>query len=349
MRMADNTASLLLGTKNACVSPPNLPMSGDQRGTVVRDIRASDFDTVAELLGKRIGYHPKFYLDIFRVMATHATPEGYPKYGRVLESDGSTVGAIILIFSTIHSDFGPRVRCHVTGWCVEPDFRPYAALFFARDLKHGDVTYVNLYARSTPETLPIIAVQGFTKYVDGQFIAPTLQAAFGAGKAKIVSANETPSAPFEPFEQKLLTEHASYGCLCFWCVTPERAYPFVFRPRLFKGFIPGVQLVYCRDIDDLRRLFTPIGRFLALQGRFVARVNSNGPIRGLIGKFEADKDCRYFKGTKPRLGDLAYTATAMSAYVPRKKPGGRKSPLIIGWFHNIVASRFNHVHKVGHF
>jgi hypothetical protein len=184
MRIADTPASLALRTKSAGASPPKLPTSGDGGGTVVRDIRASDLDTVAELLGRRIGYQPKFYLDIFRVMETHATPEGYPKYGRVLESDGSIVGAIILIYSIIHSDSGPRVRCHVTGWCVEPDFRPYAALFFARDLKRGEVTYVNLYARSTPETLPIIAVQGFTKYVDGQFIAPTLQPAFGGDRRK---------------------------------------------------------------------------------------------------------------------------------------------------------------------
>ena len=344
MRAAESPASVTaLRTKNASESSP----SRDGGEILVRDIQASDFESASELLGKRIGYPPKYFLNLFSVMATHSSPEGYPKYGRVLESDGAIVGAIILIFSTIQSQSGPRVRCHVTGWCVEPDFRPYAALFFARDLKYRDVTYLNLSAQSTAELRRIIEVQGFTKYVDGQFIATTLQAAFGGGKAKIVGAAETPNAPFEPFEQELLKDHESYGCICFWCVTPERAYPFVFRPRLFKRFIPAVQLVYCQDIEDLRRLFTPIGRFLALRGRFVARIDSNGPIRGLLGRFEADKDCRYYKGTKPRLGDLAYTAAAMSPYVPRKKPGGANRPSLNS-FHKIVASRFNHVHKIDH-
>ena len=239
------------------------------------------------------------------------------------------------------------MRCHVTGWCVEPDFRPYAALFFARDLKYRDVTYLNLYARSTPRRSPSLQCKASRNTSTVNLSPLRCRPLSAAARRKSWAPAETPNAPFEPFEQELLKEHASYGCICIWCVTPERAYPFVFRPRLFKRFIPGVQLVYCRDIDDLRRLFTPIGRFLALRGRFVARIDSNGPIRGLVGKFEADKDCRYYKGTKPRLGDLAYTATAMSAYVPRKKPGGANRSRY-WWFHNIVAGRFNYVHKVGH-
>jgi hypothetical protein len=56
-----------------------------------------------------------------------------------------------------------------------------------------------------------------------------------------------------------------------------------------------------------------------LHGRIVVRIDSNGPIPRLVGKFQEGKDCRYYKGSKPRLGDLAYTHLAMCAYVHRKR------------------------------
>jgi hypothetical protein len=41
-------------------------------------------------------------------------------------------------------------------------------------------------------------------------------------------------------------------------------------------------------------------------------IDSNGPIRGLYGKYLDGRMPRFFKGpNRPRLGDLAYTETAM--------------------------------------
>jgi hypothetical protein len=288
-------------------------------GLRVREITPADFDRVAEVLGKGIGYSNEYFLHLLRRMTEHPTPAGFPKYGRLLESDGSIVGAIILIFSRIWSDGIPSIRCHVTGWCVEPPYRCYAAVFFAKDLKHNNVTYINISAKS--DTLPIIGSQGFTGYSSGQFrVVPAIQFASRDGQAKVRRVGDVPNARFESFEQELLLAHAKYGCICLWCVTAERAYPFAFRPRVFRRFLPGVQLVYCRDIEDFVRFAGPIGRFLALRGRFVVRIDSNGPIRGLLGTFIEGVDRRYYKGPKPpRLGDLAYTHLAMCAYVPWKK------------------------------
>ena len=284
----------------------------------VREITPADFDRVAELLGKGIGYSNQYFLDLLQRIAEHPTPAGFPKYGRVLEADGSIVGAIILIFSTVWSDGIFSVRCHVTGWCVEPPYRCYAAVFFAKDFRHDNVTYINISAKS--DTLPIIETQGFTRYSSGQFMAvPAIQFASRDSQATVTEVDDIPNAPFEPFERELLSMHAKYGCICLWCVTAERAYPFVFRPRLFKRILPGVQLVYCRNIEDFVRFAGPIGRFLALRGRLVVRIDSNGPIRGLVGGFIEGMDSRYYKGPKPRLGDLAYTHLAMCSYVPRRK------------------------------
>jgi len=295
--------------------------SRNKSGLRVREITPADFDRVAELLGEGIGFSNQYFLDLLQRMTQHSTPAGFPKYGRLLESDGSIVGAIILIFSTIWSDGIPSIRCQVTGWCVEPAYRCYAAVFFGRDLKHNGVTYINTSAKS--DTLRVIQTQGFTQYSSGQFrVVPAIQFASRDNQVKIRGVDEVPNARFETFEQELLLTHAKCGCICLWCVTAERAYPFAFRPRIFRRFLPGAQLVYCRDIEDFVRFVAPIGRFLASRGRFVVRVDSNGPIDGLVGTFIEGVDCRYYKGPEPpRLGDLAYTNFAMCTYVPwRKKP-----------------------------
>lgn len=286
----------------------------------VREITDADLGEVSEFLGRGIGYNDRYFLQLFQRMTGHATPAGFPKYGRLMTCDGTIVGAVILIFSMVQSNGVPTVRCHVTGWCVEPAFRSYAALFFAKDLKHSDVTYLNISAQWTAGTLPIIEQQGFVKYSSGQFIAvPALHFSSNESQTKVMSVNQVPNAPFEDFDRDLLLAHKKYGCICLWCVTTERAYPFVFRPRLFKRIVPGVQLVYCRDVEHLSRFAGPIGRYLALRGRLVVRVDSNRPIEGLVGKFTQNMDARFYKGSKPRLGDLAYTHLAMCAYVPRKK------------------------------
>ena len=299
-------------------------MPSKTRGSLrAREISVSDFDAVAGLLGKGIGYSKRYFLQLLQVMTQLPALEGFPKYGRLLECDGTTVGAIIFIFSSARSDGITMVRCHVTGWCVEPAYRCYATMLVAKDLRHSKVTYLNISAQ--PDTLPLIEVQGFTRYSSGQFLAvPFLQFASGDRFVKVMKVDGSLNAPFDQFERDLLLTHAQWGCICLWCVTPERAYPFVFRPRLFKRVLPGVQLIYCREIEHFVRFAGPIGRFLLSRGKVVVRIDSNGPIRGLIGKFMEGVDPRYYRGPKPRIGDLSYTHLAMCAYVPRKrKPRAR--------------------------
>ena len=167
------------------------------------------------------------------------------------------------------------MRCHVTSWCVEPEFRPYATLFFSKALRHNSVTYINVSA--TQKSRPIIKAQGFLQYSQGQFIAfPLLNLLSRQPKEShvgIATGDDVPTARFETYELDLLKAHAKYGCICLWCITPERSYPFVFHPRLFKGFLPGAQLVFCRDIHDFVRFALPLGRYLAARGKVVTRID----------------------------------------------------------------------------
>jgi hypothetical protein len=71
-------------------------------------------------------------------------------------------------------------------------------------------------------------------------------------------------------------------------------------------------MVYCRDVDRFVVYAGPIGRYLAARGRPLVMLDANGPIIGLVGKYFDGRMPRYFRGpNRPRLGDLAYTETAM--------------------------------------
>jgi hypothetical protein len=316
----DNFSMVPLPERPVASASAQLPTTGG-RSLLFREIERSDFEEVSELLGRRIGYPRDYFLELLQRMTTLPVVAGRPRYGRVLSFDGKIVGAILLIFSARMREAVSVVRCHVTGWAVEPAFKSLAALFFARDLAHKDVTYLNLSARWSPHTIPIIEAQGFVRYSDGEFLSiPALQfSAPDRNKGTIVSGESLPSTSFEATDRKLLLDHSSYGCISLWCLTPERAYPFVFRRRLFKRIVPGAQLIYCSDIADFVRFAGPIGRYLARRGNYVVRIDASGPIPGLIGVYQNGVDCRYYKGPKPRLGDLSYTHLAMCDYLPRKK------------------------------
>jgi hypothetical protein len=294
--------------------------SSHQHDVHSREIRDSDIPSLAEFLGEGLGYPAEYYMQILERLTRHPTPAGFPKYGYVLVNDNNIVGAILLIFTELKLPDICTIRCHVTAWYVEPYFRPFGTLFFSKALNHEGVTYLNISAR--PNARPFLDLHGFSKYAKGQFLAiPLLSFAFATpdNQAKVVQADIVPTEHFFAFERELLLTHARYGCLCLWCLTPERAYPFVFHARHFRGFIPGVQLVYCPDVKDFVRFSAPIGLFLASHGKCFVRIDSNGPIRGLCGKYFDGMEPRYYKGQKPRLGDLAYTQGVMASHVRRRR------------------------------
>ena len=286
-----------------------------------REIDICDHDAVAAFLGAGIGY-PKAYFDgLLGILRAKESPTGYPRYGYLMQCGPRIVGAIILIFTAMRRDGQTRIRCHVTSWCVDKKYRPLGTGFFARGINRPEVDYLNISAR--PAIAPIVEAQGFARYASGQFVFAPLANALRAGVpggARILPWQSEPDAAFAAFERELLIDHARYGCLSFWCVEGGRAYPFVFHERRFKDAIPGVQLIYCQDVETLARLAGPISRHLARRGKFVASIDANGPVAGLSGKFFLGVEPRYFKGAQPRLGDLAYTQKAMRPFVKHAFP-----------------------------
>jgi hypothetical protein len=277
-----------------------------------RDIGEADIFAIANLLKR--GFPNRtlgFWLRALRQLTKHAPPVGLPKYGYVLESDGRPVGAILAICSTIREGDRVATRCNLSSWYVEPAFRAYATLLVSKAMRSKEVTYLNV--SPAPHTYPSIEARGFSRYCNGMFIGlPMLRRSIDDSAVNVVEAHRSPTVGYDASEQDILLQHAEYGCISLWCETRERAYPFVFRPRLAKHVMPCAQLIYCRDIADFVRFAGPIGRYLARRGRPVVIVDANGPLPGLIGLYRQGSAPKYFKGPlRPRLGDLAYTEYAV--------------------------------------
>ena len=281
-------------------------------GLRCRQIDETDVDAVASLLARGFPAHNgDFWLGAFAQLARHQQPPNLPKYGYLLESNGTVVGAILLICAIVRSAEATAMRCNLSSWYVEPAFRAYAPMLVSQAVRHKDVTYLNV--SSAPHTRPIIEAQGFLRYCDGIFIAvPMLNGLFGGSEGAVFDARERPAVAFDPFDREMLLQHIAHGCISLWCATSERAYPFVFRPRVVKRGIPCAQLIYCRDVVDFVRFAGPIGRALAWHGRPFVVVDANARIPGLVGWFSRGHMPKYFKGPqRPRLGDLAYTEHAL--------------------------------------
>jgi hypothetical protein len=280
-----------------------------------RQIGEADIAAVAMLLTRGFPNREReFWQRALERLKKHRPPAGLPQYGYLMESGGVAVGAVLLICSTMPTDGAAdavAARCNLSSWYVEPAFRTYATLLVSHALRHKDVTYLNV--SPAPHTVPIIEAQGFSRYCDGVVIAfPILNGWFAGASAKVFGARQRPTVSFDPHEREILLRHAEHGCISLWCATSERAYPFVFRPRLVKGFIPFAQLIYSHDVADFARFAGPIGRYLARRGKPFVIVDSNGPIPGLAGTFRRGSMPKYFKGPqRPRLGDLAYTEYAV--------------------------------------
>jgi hypothetical protein len=256
-----------------------------------------------------------------------------PKYGYLLDSGGAVVGAILLICSTMRSGEGLATRCNLSSWYVDPSFRAYAPLLVSQALRHKDVTYLNV--SPAPHTRPIIKAQGFSCYCDGIFIAvPMLKGLFGGPAVEVFDAQRRPEVAFDPSDREVLLEHAAHGCISLWCATRERAYPFVFRPRLVKVGVPCAQLIYCRDVGDFVRFAGPVGRVLARRGRPFVIIDANGPIPGLIGWFQPRQHAEILQGPaaaaarRPRLHGIR-GARGAGLLFPSPLCGGDREPHII--------------------
>ena len=280
-----------------------------------REILESDLDAIGDLLTRGFARRSRqYWMNGLNRQGARPIPEGAPRYGYMLEYQGTPVGCLLLIYSIKMTNREAATCCNVSSWYVEPAFRNYAALFASMAQKHKDVTYFNV----TPAvaTWPILEVQGFVSYCRGLYFSfPALSRCGRGTTVEAVSQDTTFIADLPATDLAMLRRHAEYGCLSLVCRTDEAVLPFIFFSLRKRGGIiplPGMQLGYCRSIADYVKCARAIGRYLLRRGKPIVILDADGPVTDLVGIYSEARGRKYFKGPhRPRLGDLADTELAI--------------------------------------
>ena len=276
-----------------------------------REISGADLDEVADLLARGFAHRSReYWMRGLRRQAAREIPNGYPRFGYMLDNAGIAVGVVLLLYTARTKGEATTLHCNLSSWYVEPAFRNYAPLLTAVAQREKKVTYLNISPATW--TWPIIEAQGFNCYCNGQFFSiPALSRIKPAATIEMISPNAHTIDGLSAIDVELLTSHARYGCLSLVCRTADGAFPFILSSlRLRRGWIapPAMQLIYCRDIAEYVRCAGAIGRLLIRQGKISVILDANGPVPGLVGIYSTARGRKYFKGPhRPHLADLTHT------------------------------------------
>ena len=179
----------------------------------------ADLDAVADLLTRGfVGRSRDYWMQGLRRQAARKVPQGYPRFGYMLDNDGTPVGVLLLLYTFRDEGGEPSIYCNLSSWYVEPAFRNYATLLTKIAQRHKEVTYLNISPATW--TWPIIEAQGFSSYCSGLFFSiPALSRAARGMTVETVAADTKAVEGLSDAEVELLTRHARYGCLSLVCRT----------------------------------------------------------------------------------------------------------------------------------
>ena len=110
-----------------------------------------------------------YWMQGLRRQAERQVPTGYPRFGYMIDNNGTPAGVLLLIYSTRNDGTEATVYCNLSSWYVEPAFRNYAPMLTKIAQKNKEVTYFNISPATW--TWPIIETQGFGAYCTGLFFS----------------------------------------------------------------------------------------------------------------------------------------------------------------------------------
>lgn len=287
------------------------PHKSDKAKVICREIQERDLDTVAAHQARAFSSRSRdYWLRGLRRQQARIIPQGYPRFGYVLEHDGRIVGGVLVFYADTTVNGQPKIVCNVGGWNVDPEFRGHAPRLLWAALSDRNVIYTDV----TPavSTYTIVERLGFRRYCNGLFVSfPLLQRSRPKMDIEIISPDASGVSGLTATESELLIDHARYDCLSVVCRTPQGAEPFIllpFRMKQGKYALPAMQLVYCRNIESYRRCAGAIGRALLRRGKPVVLLDANAPVDGLIGFYTEKRGRKYFRGPQaPSLTNLTNT------------------------------------------
>jgi hypothetical protein len=280
------------------------PEMGDSQPNVVcRLIGEADLPAIAKLLAFA---KPERNLSWWRSgltrLALHSPPDGYPRFGYMLEAEGRPVGVHLLICSTQPSG----VRCNASAWVVLEEFRSFATMLMLRATRQQPGVYVTLWP--SQRVVSVIEALGSRRISQGVYAAVPLFAR-QSGDVHITAWQD---ARLPEADRRLLMDHTAFGCLGIWCRTRDGGEPLIIRRRWIKRRLPYAQLIYCRSLETLEAAAPAIGRMLASRGMPLLLVPADRPLRGVPGRFFPARLPVYCRGEPaPPIGDLTYNYPAI--------------------------------------
>ncbi|MBR0753281.1 acyl-CoA acyltransferase [Bradyrhizobium jicamae] len=277
-------------------------------GIRCREIASADLDAVADLLAQGFARRSRdYWINGLRRMSAREVPQGFPRYGYMLDHEGTPVGVLLLIYTSRDDRGGTSIRCNLSSWYVVPAYRNYAPMLTSVAQRHKHVTYVNISPAHW--TWRIIEAQGFQAYCGGLFFSfPALSHPKQGVRIEIIRQDAEAVDDLSEVDAALLARHAACGCLSLVCRAADgRSIPFVLQPMRLRGLsVPAMRLIYCHDVADYVACAGIIGRFLLRRGRIMVALDANGRMKDLVGFYRGHRGRKYFKGPqRPRLADLS--------------------------------------------
>ena len=273
---------------------------------VCRLIDEADLPEIAKLLtsglpdpGRDLGY----WQSGLARLALHSPPEGYPRFGYMLETEGRPIGVHLLICSAQPGG----VRCSATGWFVREEFRQSVAAtrLMLRATKLPGA-YVNF--RPAPTVVPVLEALGSRRISQGLYAALPLF----ARQSGDVQIEAWQGVRLQEADRRLLMDHTAFGCLGVWCRTRDGEQPLIFRRSWIKRRVPCAELIYCRSLEALETAAPALGRMLASLGMPLLLVPTDRPLRGVPGRFFPARLPVYCRGEPaPPIADLSYNYPAI--------------------------------------
>lgn len=284
------------------------PVPGVRR----RLMSEADIDAAATLLSVGFPHRGRAaWLAGLHRHRTRAVPEGFPRFGLLLEAPNALVGILLTIYAEIEDDGRRFVRCNFSSWYVDRAFAAYSALLVSHLLRDKRVTFVNI--SPAPHTGEIIASQGFRPFSTGWMLTlPCVRRGREPVRVTVFEGHAGTAADTLN-ERHLLEQHHSFGCVCLLVDAKDGCHPFVFTSRRRVGRLVATSyLVYCRDLADYARFAGPLGRMLLRYGIGTVIVDGEARRSAVAGLPISRTQHKYFRGPdRPRAGDHSFSELAI--------------------------------------
>jgi len=94
--------------------PATSPVSSLKPQTRCREISEADLGHVADLLASGFYGRPRdYWLQGLRRQASRQVPQGYPRFGYMLDHEGLPVGVLLLIYSLREANGEAAIHCNL--------------------------------------------------------------------------------------------------------------------------------------------------------------------------------------------------------------------------------------------